>query len=60
MRHTMHQQRVNARICGQDFQGVACSRIAREDSLILAAERAAHLAPGWTHVWETARAQTGG
>ena len=39
---------------------IAGKGIAREDSLILAAERAAHLAPGWTHVWETARAQTGG
>jgi 4-hydroxythreonine-4-phosphate dehydrogenase len=39
---------------------IAGQGIAREDSLILAAERAAHLAPGWTHVWETARAQTGG
>ncbi len=39
---------------------IAGKGIAREDSLILAAERAAHLAPGWTQVWETARAQTGG
>ena len=39
---------------------IAGKGIAREDSLILAAERAAHLAPGWNHVWETARAQTGG
>lgn len=38
---------------------IAGQGIAREDSLVLAAERAAHLAPGWTHVWETARATTG-
>ncbi|MBR8656115.1 4-hydroxythreonine-4-phosphate dehydrogenase PdxA [Achromobacter sp. Marseille-Q0513] len=39
---------------------IAGKGIAREDSLVLAAERAANLAPGWSHVWETARAQTGG
>ena len=37
---------------------IAGKGIAREDSLVLAAERAA--SPGWSHVWETARAQTGG
>lgn len=39
---------------------IAGKGIAREDSLILAAERAAALAPGWGHVWETARNTTGG
>lgn len=39
---------------------IAGQGVAREDSLILAAERAAQLAPEWTHVWETARATTGG
>lgn len=39
---------------------IAGKGIAREDSLVLAAERAAQLAPGWGHVWETARATTGG
>lgn len=39
---------------------IAGKGIAREDSLVLAAERAANLAPGWSHVWETARATTGG
>jgi len=39
---------------------IAGKGIAREDSLVLAAERAAHLAPGWSHVWETAKATTGG
>jgi len=39
---------------------IAGKGIAREDSLVLAAERAAQLAPGWNHVWETARATTGG
>lgn len=39
---------------------IAGKGIAREDSLILAAERAAHLAPGWSQVWETARSTTGG
>ncbi|MYZ44570.1 4-hydroxythreonine-4-phosphate dehydrogenase PdxA [Schauerella aestuarii] len=39
---------------------IAGQGIAREASLILAAERAAHLAPGWRHVWETAKATTGG
>jgi len=39
---------------------IAGKGIAREDSLVLAAERAAHLAPGWSQVWETARSTTGG
>ncbi|HLT98533.1 MAG TPA: 4-hydroxythreonine-4-phosphate dehydrogenase PdxA [Burkholderiaceae bacterium] len=39
---------------------IAGKGIAREDSLVLAAERAAALAPGWSHVWETARNTTGG
>jgi len=39
---------------------IAGKGIAREDSLVLAAERAAQLAPGWKQVWETARATTGG
>lgn len=39
---------------------IAGQGIAREDSLVLAAERAANLAPGWSHVWETARNTTGG
>lgn len=39
---------------------IAGKGIAREDSLILAAERAANLAPGWSHVWDTARNTTGG
>ncbi|WP_459614629.1 4-hydroxythreonine-4-phosphate dehydrogenase PdxA [Bordetella sp. 2513F-2] len=39
---------------------IAGKGIAREDSLVLAAERAAQLAPGWGHVWETARTTTGG
>ena len=30
---------------------IAGKGIAREDSLVLAAERAANLAPGWSHVW---------
>lgn len=36
------------------------ARASREDSLVLAAERAAQLAPGWHQVWETARSTTGG
>ena len=39
---------------------IAGKGIAREDSLILAAERAAALSPGWSQVWETARNTTGG
>lgn len=39
---------------------IAGKGIAREDSLVLAAERAAALAPGWSQVWETARTMTGG
>ena len=39
---------------------IAGKGIAREDSLILAAERAAVLSPGWSQVWETARNTTGG
>ncbi|WP_211266581.1 4-hydroxythreonine-4-phosphate dehydrogenase PdxA [Halotalea alkalilenta] len=39
---------------------IAGKGIAREGSLVLAVERAAHLVPGWTHVWKTAQAQTGG
>lgn len=39
---------------------IAGKGVAREDSLILAAERAANLAPGWGHVWDTARNTTGG
>lgn len=39
---------------------IAGKGVAREDSLVLAAERAAHLAPGWSQVWETARSTTGG
>lgn len=39
---------------------IAGKGIAREDSLVLAAERAANLAPGWSHVWDTARNTTGG
>jgi len=39
---------------------IAGQGIAREDSLVLAAERAASLAPGWGQVWETARNTTGG
>jgi len=39
---------------------IAGQGIAREASLLLAAERAAHLSRGWGHVWETARATTGG
>ncbi|KDC77378.1 4-hydroxythreonine-4-phosphate dehydrogenase PdxA [Bordetella bronchiseptica MBORD635] len=39
---------------------IAGKGIAREDSLVLAAERAAQLAPGWHQVWETARSTTGG
>lgn len=39
---------------------IAGQGIAREASLVLAAERAAQLAPGWNHVWETARRSTGG
>jgi len=39
---------------------IAGKGIAREGSLVLAAERAAHLSAGWGHVWETARATTGG
>ena len=38
---------------------IAGQGIAREDSLVLAAERAAQLAPGWSHVWNTARNSTG-
>jgi len=38
---------------------IAGQGIAREDSLVLAAETAANLAPGWNHVWETAKATTG-
>ncbi len=39
---------------------IAGKGVAREDSLVLAAERAANLAPGWGHVWDTARNTTGG
>ena len=39
---------------------IAGTGVAREDSLVLAAERAAQLAPNWAHVWETARATPGG
>lgn len=39
---------------------IAGKGVAREDSLLLAAERAANLAPGWGHVWDTARNTTGG
>lgn len=39
---------------------IAGKGIAREDSLVLAAERAAQLAAGWHQVWETARSTTGG
>ncbi|MFC4563753.1 4-hydroxythreonine-4-phosphate dehydrogenase PdxA [Nocardiopsis mangrovi] len=35
---------------------IAGKGIAREASLVLAIQRAADLAPGWNHVWETARA----
>lgn len=38
---------------------IAGRGIAREDSLVLAAETAASLTPGWNHVWETAQATTG-
>ncbi|WP_067972843.1 4-hydroxythreonine-4-phosphate dehydrogenase PdxA [Nocardiopsis trehalosi] len=34
---------------------IAGKGIARESSLVLAIRRAAELAPGWGHVWETAR-----
>ncbi|GAB3445942.1 4-hydroxythreonine-4-phosphate dehydrogenase PdxA [Streptomonospora sediminis] len=35
---------------------IAGQGIARESSLVLAIRRAAELAPGWGHVWETAQA----
>lgn len=35
---------------------IAGKGIAREASLVLSMERAAALAPGWDHVWQTARA----
>jgi 4-hydroxythreonine-4-phosphate dehydrogenase len=38
---------------------IAGQGIAREASLVLAAERAAELAPGWDHVWQTAREAEG-
>ncbi|MBA8824192.1 4-hydroxythreonine-4-phosphate dehydrogenase [Saccharopolyspora lacisalsi] len=34
---------------------IAGRGIAREDSLVLACRRAAQLAPGWDHVWQTAQ-----
>jgi 4-hydroxythreonine-4-phosphate dehydrogenase len=38
---------------------IAGQGVAREASLVLATERAAELAPGWDHVWQTARAAEG-
>ena len=38
---------------------IAGRGVAREASLVLTAERAAELAPGWDHVWRTARAAEG-
>jgi len=35
---------------------IAGTGIAREASLVLSCQRAAQLAPGWDHVWQTARA----
>lgn len=38
---------------------IAGEGVAREASLVLAAERAADLAPGWDHVWRTAQEAEG-
>ncbi len=38
---------------------IAGQGIAREASLVLALRRAAQLAPGWDHVWRTARRSRG-
>ena len=39
---------------------IAGRGIAREASLVLSLERAATLAPGWDHVWRTARGMSEG